>query len=124
MIKKEMLGDFRRDFEEAMKALESKYDLKIDVGGITYDEWNQNLSVSVKAKDYRGGEQATFNRYCNWYGFTPADYKRRFTERARTYEIVGFDTASKKYPIVVREVNTGTEKYYNLQYLKDLLGLN
>ena len=124
MIRKEMLDNFRKDFEEAIRDLESKYDLKLELGGITYDELNQNFTATLKARDNRGGEQATFNRYCSWYGLTPEDYKRRFTDRRHVYEIVGFDTRSKKYPIIVRHIDKGTKTYYNLQYLKELLGLN
>lgn len=119
MINKEMLNDFRKDFEQAVRSLEDKYNLKLELGTITYNELNQNFTASLKALDNRGGEQASFNRYCSWYGLTPEDYKKRFIDRRHVYEIVGIDTRSKKYPIIVRDIETGNEVRYTSEYIRN-----
>ncbi len=106
MIDKKMLNDFRADFAEAMKALEQKYGLVIELKTIhfSYDSFDGKL----EAKEGASKEDVfkkEFERDCVAVGLVPEDYGQIFTQQSKQYKIVGIDLAKRKYPIIIEDIN-------------------
>lgn len=97
-INKETLALFREDFAQAVKELESKYNVDISLGGIGYELNNFHCTMNVRKK---GLDNAEWNWYCGKYGFTPEDFGKTFIHNHKTYTITGIKKGSK-YPIQAR----------------------
>lgn len=89
------IQQFRKDFADAVKALEEKYDVDISLGRITYDFNSFHGTLTTNAK---GADKAEWIRYCGMYGFKPEDYGKTFDYKNRKYTITGIKSGSK-YPI-------------------------
>lgn len=118
-ITKQLLDLFRKDFQEAVKDLESKYEMVISLGRITYSDDEFTAKLEVKS----GGSKddvmkREFEKNCVYIGLKPEDYGRVFTQRGIDYKIIGLDLAKRKYPIIIQEVLTGKTVRCTLDYVK------
>lgn len=120
MISKEMLQAFRRDFNEAMKPLETKYNLELKLSKITYGE--DSFQGKVEAFDRSQGESKEaneFNKYCSYYGLQPSDLNRVITTpNGEGYQIKGLDRQKRKYCISAIRVSDGKEFGLTLDFVK------
>lgn len=104
-ITKSELKNFRNDFDAAVKALEEKYGVTVQLGNITFSEMKFTSKMTVTNKETKSGvsaEQAEFNDLAPMYGFEPSDYLKEFVQGGRTYTFVGFNPRAKKSPIKLR----------------------
>lgn len=113
MIDRQMLKNFRADFAEAVKDLEQKYGLVIDLGNIKFGYDHFEGKISCKEGDSKEDVNfAEFKKYCSMYGLKPEDFDRRITltDRGTTqdYVITGIRPSKRKYPICLRKVSDGT----------------
>ena len=119
-INREMLQQFRVDFKEAVKDLEKKYGLVLELGRISFG--NDNFSGKLEARagtDIIDANATEFNRYCSWYNLKPKDFMS--TVRGgdgRMYQITGLARNSRKYPIRVKDVITGKTYKAAREWLK------
>ena len=101
----ETVRAFRNDFKEAVKQLEEKYHIVIDLGRITYDE--SSFRGQLTAKDGGSKDEVLandFNKHCRMFGLGPEDLNRRFNYKGEMYEIIGIKPSKRKYPILCRKI--------------------
>jgi hypothetical protein len=118
-IDRQMLEQFRKDFQEAVKGLESKYGMVISLGRITYgyDEFTGKLEVKSGA-DKDDVMKREFEKNCSYVGLDPEDYGQVFTQQGKDYKIIGLDLAKRKYPVIIQEVLTGKTVRCTVDYVK------
>ena len=109
---KDTMRAFRKDFEEAMKPLERKYNISIELGTITYYEENFKASFTATNGVSKGDvERNKFDANVWKYkhlGLDKGMYNRLFIGgNARIYALQGFQTNARKYPLIILDVETG-----------------
>lgn len=87
----EQFKQFREDMKVAYKEIGEKYNLTLEMHGITYTDCEFNFKTVAK-KD--GSEKVMFEKYCKSYGFEPSDFERTFTAGNEKYQLVGFKPRS------------------------------
>ena len=123
MIDKQTLQNFRNDFAEAMKDLEQKYGLVIELGNIRYSSTSFEGKISCKEGESKDEVNAQdFYRYCTMYGLSRDDYDRRFTFQGEDYIVVGIRPSKRKYPICCTQVSTGQTYGFTAELVKRCLG--
>lgn len=107
---KTILKNFRKDFKEAVKDLEEKYNLEINIGNITYSDVDfQTKLNAVLIKDGKSVEQIEFEKYCEYYNLKPSDYNRKLkTQEKGTYYLIGFSPKARTYPYLARKKENNT----------------
>lgn len=129
-INRENLRIFRKDFEEAMKALEEKHDIKVSVGKITFSSVGFtckmtcdipiNLAQTISSQSaapfsnlampgVESAEQKRFALDCALYGFQADDYMMPLRDNGKTYFFSGFKTNSPKNSCKIRNEGGGKE---------------
>ena len=123
MIDKQLLADFRKDFEEKMKDLEQKYGLVISLGGIRYSPDSFEAKLECKEGDSKDEvNEQDFKKYCHMYGLSYDDYDRRFAYQGDDYIIVGVRPSKRKYPICCTQVSSGETYGFTAETVKRCLG--
>lgn len=100
------LNPFRVDFEKAVKELEAKYDIKIGIGRISYDDKGFSTKMNVvKVADgnpEKSMDQAMYETHCKEFGLTLNDYGKRVdVGNGYVGKIVSIIPRSYKYPIII-----------------------
>jgi len=122
MIDKQLLADFRKDFEETVKSLEQKYGLVISLGSIRYSPDSFEAKIECKEGESRDDvNEKEFKIYCKTYGLQPEDYDRRFAFQGKSYVIVGVRPSRRKYPICCQCVEDGKTYGFTASLVKKLL---
>ena len=125
-INQTTLGEFRRDFMEAMKPLQEKYDVTISIGRITYEKERFSSKLSVNNGRERSRiEENAFNadvwRY-EHLGLKEGMYNRVFMGiDGRKYVLRGFHTRAAKYPLIVFDYQSGNTIRVPEFFIKELL---
>ena len=108
----EELKAFRGDFKAAVKALETKYDIRIDLGNIRYDF--SSFRTKLEATSNSAPAPAAFTVT----GDVPKiGSKIQLRGKPMVYEVVGFLPKSKKYPISITSSNGASYKISMSTYL-------
>lgn len=88
---------FRADFQEAVKSVEEKHGVKIDIGGIRYRAYDFTTTMTVTKSDSGvDGKKEIFEQQCVSYGFSKDDYEREFTLDKKRFKLIGFNPKSPK----------------------------
>ena len=120
------LDEFRKDFAEAVKGLQDKYDVTISLGYITYEEDRFSTRMTVnngQDPEYiaRMNFDADVWKYMH-LGLSQGMYKRVFIGAdGMKYALLGFNTKAKKYPIVAVRITDGEEVRGGERFIKELL---
>lgn len=106
VINKTSLNNFRADFEEAMKGLEEKYGVDIDLGNIRYDDDSFRSKIEVANKgvtENREKEQyLEFVKYNPNYGLTAEMWGKEVVGAdGGKYVIVGVNPKARKNILVI-----------------------
>ena len=122
MINKQMIQDFRKDFTEAVKDLEKKYGVVIELGNIQYaaDNFEAKLQVTEGEDQYDVNRKA-FIRNCGAYGLNQEDFDRRFTYKNKEYVIIGINPNKRKYPIACKCLTDNITYNFPIDLLKRYL---
>ena len=109
---------FRKDTENALKELQTKYGVEIKAGNIRYDETSFTMQLKVTRADVDVQKQDFMNSllYMKAYGFTEDDYLAEFRDKTRTCTIIGFKPGNK-YNVVV-EADNGRKYSYTADAVK------
>lgn len=102
LFSKKEFDVFKKEVESALENLARKFNVSIKAGKIKYssDNFCLELCVSKKEVDGKPFEQAEFEKYCNYYGFAPEDYRKEFIYGGRKFMLVGFNTSARKLPVI------------------------
>ena len=119
-------ADFRRDFKHAMKALEEKHNVSIDMGSITYNEVKFTSKMEVISKEGveegTSGAQITWDADCSQFGLKAEHFGKRVKLNDGTpATIVGMKARSYKYPIIVEASNGKRYKMNSSSVKKQLI---
>ena len=122
MIDTQLLADFRKDFEDAMKGLEQKYGLVVSLGGIRYSPTSFTAKIECKEGDSKDDvNEKDFYANCSKYGLSKDAYDRRFTFQGKSYIIVGIRPSKRRYPICCQCVEDGKTYGFTAELVKKLL---
>ena len=124
-INKETLPLFRKDFSDAVRKLEEKYEVKISLGTITYSENTFSCKMEVRnGREEYESESAAFDdavwKYAH-LGLTEGMYNRVFVgKNNQLYALQGFNTRAKKYPLKILNIRTGEKIVAGEGFIKEL----
>ena len=114
------------EMDKALKEIMLKYDLTTESSRTTYND--DGFSFSYKVLERSGVESKQNNAENNLkdclacFGVNLPKYiGTRFVISGTTYEIIDYSTRAKKYPIIYRSVNTGTQYKCSPDYLAQYL---
>lgn len=93
------LKNFREDLRQALKALEEKYEVKVEQGSISYDNDKFNLKLTVKNLD---ADENRLQDLLNRNSVYRDIYQKTFREGTHTFTVVDFDSKSRKYDIICK----------------------
>jgi hypothetical protein len=106
MFTKPELKNFREDFQQAVKELETKYGVTIELGSISYTSNDFHAKMEVKKKVVEGIEgnvshdQFEFEKYCFFVGLTKDFYGKQFSMHGKTFTISGINPKAHKMPVI------------------------
>lgn len=123
MIDRQVLSNFRKDFAEAVKGLEQKYGLVIDLGQISFTPTSFTTKITCREGEDRFDVNAQeFKKYCKAYGLSEEDYDCRFTFQGKDYVIVGIRPSKRKYPICCKELSSSNTYSFTAEGVRKALG--
>jgi hypothetical protein len=113
VITRKSLGDFKADFNEAVKELGIKYGVSISVGAISYQANEFSTKITVQNKTINGvdSEQADFERYAPIFGFEAKDYKQILKIQGKNHYFIGFKLKGRKNTCRIREIGGEGKEY-------------
>jgi hypothetical protein len=103
--------------EQVRKKMETAFakvrGLKCEIGRGTYDELTVSFKVTATDDaserplvDVRA--EKDFKEYTSMYGLKPGDLGKEFVLKGGRYQIIGIDAKRRKFPIVLKNLKTGT----------------
>lgn len=115
-------NNFRNDLKDAVKELESKYNVKIDPENISFSHLEFTLKLKVvKHEEGIDVDKEKFEKECRYYGFSKEHYKASFVVQGKEYKLVGFNSRSPKNNCSILEVCSGKTYKTNDQVVKRAL---
>ena len=110
MITKELCRNFRIDFNNAMKELEEKYKISIELGKISYDDakFTAKITANVIGEEAKEKEREEFEQYARLYGFNSDDYGKEIVIQGKRFRFIGFNHRCPKNICKIIEIATGT----------------
>ena len=109
-ISKPMLKEVRKDIEAALKAVEAKHGLNLDLGSMTFTEnsFTTKLSASVVSADgIDQGKKTEWERNAPMFGLDKDLFGKTFSMNGNQYEITEIKPRSRKYPVIGKDLKTG-----------------
>ena len=127
MITRTILRQFRTDFEDAVKDLETKYNVSLSLGSISYSdkEFHGKLTADVvnpetgKSVDK---DKENFMKYCHVFGLAVTDYGKTFKHNTKIFEIIGIKPNARKNAIIIKDQN-GRDFVAPVDMIKRQLGI-
>jgi hypothetical protein len=113
MFNKVNLKTIRADLNAALKAVEQKHGLTIQLGNIRYSEDDFRMQVKAFATgkgnvaDPKEAARIEFEKYAHRFGLIESDFGKKFTVGTITYTICGIKPRAKRYPVIA-ETAKGT----------------
>ncbi len=123
-ITADTVEDFRRDFNEAMKYLQDKYDITVSLGSITYwkDRFTAKLTVN-NGQDEEMIARAEFDHNVwkfSHLGLTAGMYNRIFVgDNGEQYAIEGFKMKARRFPLEIINIRTGAHEKCTEDFIRE-----
>lgn len=105
-ITKKTAQNFRADFMEAMKALEEKYSVEVNLGNITFNDNEIRSKVTAVRKSENGTDEAA-NRRLRLNSGGKIEYGRILTINGERYEMKDYNNRAPRYPFLGTNIRTG-----------------
>ena len=100
---------FRKDFESGIKALEEKYNVKVDVGAFSYNREGTNFSCKLTTanvtEETKGltapqiKQRAAYQESAVLYGLKPEWLDQEFVSQGQKFKIIGLNRRASKRPV-------------------------
>ena len=102
---------FRADFKKAVADLETKYDVKIELGGTSYSKAEMHFKTTIKNNTVDGVDfaEAEFSKLAFMYGFEPKDYNKVVKLGKEEFNLVGFNRKARKNTCMIKRVSDGAD---------------
>lgn len=119
MFTKPTLKAFRKDFAQAVAELEAQYKVKIELGGIRYDQSTFTSKMTVVSSE-NGETPAEINwkKYAPMAGLDVSLFGQWVTLGGKRYQIAGWIPSKRKYPVLIKS-EAGTEQIATIQSIKN-----
>ena len=121
----ESLLAIRNDVTSALKTVEERYGVTFNIGRITYasDNLRAKLTGVLTSAVGTGNSMDAqliigLKEYGHRYGLTIKDAKKVFSSNGKQYVFMGVKPSSKKYPLIVKCIETG-KMYKYPAYFKE-----
>jgi hypothetical protein len=112
---------FRDDFNATVKELAEKYNVKIELGGISYGANDFTTKLTATRTDVNV-EKENFERNCAAFGFKPEDYLKQFSDRGQMFELTGFNLKASVNKAQFRDVKTKSGYHGPISFVKGCMG--
>ena len=118
----QFLKNFRTEFKDAVKELEEKHGIVINLGNISYSgsDFTGKLEVRLDSVDPNQKYIDTFKRCYKLYGLEEDMLNKSFRTNGKTLKFVGLDRKKRNYPCICE----GNGKSYKLSVEQLKLHLN
>jgi hypothetical protein len=95
---------FRKDVQELLDVLGQKYEMRIDLGGITYT--NNSIKSSIKGRytDALTETQEEYDNVAFRYGLPPRGSVIK-TKSGEIYQMFGYKRRAPKRPIIMKDMS-------------------
>jgi len=126
-MNRQLVKELRDALQEALASVEEEHNVKVHVGNASYS--NSNATFKVEVADIVEGnvitkEVSDFKKYANLYGLIAEDLGKTVKNfNGEKYKIAGLKPRSKKYPIIMEQVGTGTSYKFSEKVVSALLNL-
>lgn len=106
MFTRDELKSFRKDFSDAVKSLEKKYDVKIEFGNISYSETEFHGKVTCTKTSAIGAVKQVNLSNFNWLkevlGFKGNIGDSYTDHKGVTYTVYDLDGKKPKFPVLLK----------------------
>ena len=104
------VNDLRKELFLTMKNFCEEKNLDFDLSGVRYSENKAKVSLELFTKSEDGSSVGEYNDFilnCKKFGISKELYGKKININNKVYEICGINSRARKYPIELRDVNTG-----------------
>ena len=116
--------NFRTEFAGAVKDLEKKYGITIELGNINIapTEFTTKLTVSkvLDKAEVEEKEKAEFAQVCYLYDLKPDDYGKLFNYNGDMYKLVAINTRAPKNPYICENESNNTRYRFSQNLFKSV----
>lgn len=104
---KKSFDEFRVDYKKALELLEKKYEIKCDLGNISYNDNSFRIKAefSKSSGDDMLDGYEKFKSLCIARGITPNVYNKRFDYNGKKFIITGIKARARKNCLIVERDN-------------------
>lgn len=95
--------EFRENAKQALKEVESKFGIEINMGNISYSEEAFTCKLEAKRTDI-DADFVNWKKNCVYYGLAEEDYDSIISIRNGKYKLKRFDNKKRKYPIIAENI--------------------
>lgn len=125
MFTKDELKKFRIDFTETVKDLEKKYNVKVELGSISFGETSFHVKMTCDRVNSDGSKKVDedkFNALAGLYGLN-AKIGDTYAISGITFTITDFDSKKPKYPVL--SVGSDGKSYKApIEYVNRMIAMN
>ncbi len=122
MLTREQFKAFRKDFEDAVVALEQKYSFTLRLGKITYSDTEFRTPLTAtKVIEGKTPEQVQFEEHAALFGLKPEDFGKTFTVDGKEYRLIGLRPSAPAWPVIGRRADGKPFKFKGA-VLKQIIG--
>ena len=122
MITNDKVKSIQEKIKLAILEIETLENVKIEFGTISYSAQKYSTTMSVSTLEKSELLDKTLELTCQKLGFTQNIIGMTFNCKNLKYEIVDIKTSNRKYPIICRQVFSGTQYKFGTVTVKKLLG--
>jgi len=104
----------KADIKKALKAVENKHKVLVNIGRITYSSNDMKFRMTVAESDGKTDNflAAEFLSKCRQYGLEPESLGRLVRINGSVHKIIGLKVRNRKYPIITERQDN--KKQYKL----------
>ena len=122
MLTRPQLKAFRKDFEDAVVALEQKYGFTLSLGKITYSDTDFRSTITAtKVVEGKTTEQVQFEEHAALFGLKPEDFGKNFIVDGKQYELTGLRPSAPAWPVIGKRAD-GKPFKFKEAVLKQIIG--
>lgn len=107
---KDNLDSIRNDINEALKAIESKYNIELKTGSLSYstETFSVKVEAAIKVEGVSNSKDAQeFKKYAMIIGLQASDLGREFLSNRKTWKLLGMKPRKQKTPMICQNVGDG-----------------
>ena len=133
-LSKTKVDKISKDIIAALKEVEKKHNIKIEMNGGTFTDESMNMKLKIKTKNSSGkiNHFSEFEENFNFWvehleNVLPSDLHKPFKYNNESFVIVGYNRKARKYPFVIQSLkdfknNNSTARKATKEFI--MTGLN